>query len=121
MDTEVLDSILRLTRSLQAIEQHVYNLYLQSYTGLRTTSARSTLSNFEHIRGVLKSASVTDISLLSESITSDTEEELTSLLKASRLHSAETMAKAPQVNMCSQGAQVSLLSIFFIHLYLYIP
>lgn len=51
LDAEMIQSIVRLAKTLNRVDEHVYNLYLMSYTGLRGTSAKSPQSTGE-IRGV---------------------------------------------------------------------
>lgn len=53
LDTEIAGSMVRLSKALIGVEQHVYNLYLMSYTGLRGISAHS-VQSAERIRGVSK-------------------------------------------------------------------
>ncbi|KAF6034546.1 KIAA0825 [Bugula neritina] len=93
LSSEIAMSIVQLARALNNIDSHVYNLYLMSYTGLRGTSSNS-LHSADRIRGVLKSTSVTDISVLSESLTSETSD-LPSFLQSGRLH-YQLYDKAPQ-------------------------
>lgn len=58
LDDEMVDSMVRLSKALSDVEQHVYNLYLMSYTGLRGTSSAHSLNSAQGIRGVRKIFSV---------------------------------------------------------------
>lgn len=48
----MVDAMIRLATAFHSIDQHVYNLYLLSYTGLRDTSAKSMFAAKNHLRGV---------------------------------------------------------------------
>ena len=52
MGKDVVQSMVRLAKALTEMDQHVYNLYLLSYTGLRGPSARSVLAAQDRLRGV---------------------------------------------------------------------